>query len=123
MLPGLATMGGFVAGGATAGSFDVDISTDTISKTGSTSGAPKTLTTTAVSVTPHGGSGSYTYAWTRIDGDAGITATSPALSATNFSALLASNDYFNADFVCTVTDSSGATATASVNVSISLVGP
>jgi hypothetical protein len=121
MLPGLTSLAGLSQGG-TAGSFDVDISAETISKTGSTSGGPKTLTTNSVFVTPHGGTGPYTYAWTH-DGGTPISATAPTSSATNFTATCAANDYFLDNFICTVTDSTGANASAFVSVAISLVGP
>jgi hypothetical protein len=69
-----------------------------------------TRTTTA---TPVGGLPPYTYAWTQTGGQsAGITA--PNFATTAFFAPTGGN--YSASFVCVVTDSLGATATANVSV-------
>jgi hypothetical protein len=127
MLAGLSSLAGFADGtgsgtGGTGGSFTVDVSPESITKTGSTTGADKTLTTAPVTVTPHGGSGSVTYAWTRISGDAGISVTNPTAASTSFSATLGADESVTAGFQCVATDVSGAVQTAFVSVTISLVG-
>lgn len=120
MLPGMATLMGFAAGG-TAGSFDAVISQDIVTKTGSSTGPAKVLTTPAVTVTPSGGAGGYTYAWVRTSGDAAITANSAAAALTTFSATLTPEDSKTAVFTCTVTDASGAHVSVSVTVTIAIV--
>jgi hypothetical protein len=120
MLPGLVTCA-FDLGGA-AGSFWAEISDEFITKTGSTTGGSKTLTTSPVVVTAHGGIPSYSYAWVRTSGSALITATASASASTAFTATLSANQEVSATFTCTVTDSTGATQTVSVVVTIELTG-
>lgn len=125
MLPGLATamMGGSLGGG-TSGSFEASVSPTSISRTATTSGPAKTLTTAAVLVTASGGSGSYSYAWSRISGSAAITATVSSSSLTQFTATLNADDEKIATFTCIVTDTvSGSTVPVSVDVDIYLIGP
>jgi hypothetical protein len=120
MLPGLASLAGFAAD--TNSSFWVEPSVESVSKTGSTSGGPKTLTTSNVTVIVHGGSGSPTFAWARTSGSSAITATNPTAATTAFSATVSSGQEVGAQFTCTVTDGSGAIQTAVVDVSIDLIG-
>lgn len=120
MLPGMVTLVGFTAGGA-AGSLDAVISSEIVTKTVGSTGAPKTATTAAVTVTPSGGAGGYTYAWVRTSGDAAITANSAAAASTTFSATLTPEDSRTAVFTCTVTDANGAKATVTVTVTIAVV--
>ena len=84
------------------------------SATGSTSG-DSTATTNSITVTPTGGTAPYTYAWTKTSGDG--TVVSPTKATTRFSQFLYNNTAASGVFLCTVTDSLGATATASVNAS------
>jgi hypothetical protein len=119
MLPGIALMGAMALGG-TAGSFWAEISDEFITKTGSTTGGSKTLVTSAVFVTAHGGIPGYTYGWVRTSGSALITATAPSASSTTFTATLSANQEVSATFTCTVTDSTGAFQTVSVEVTIEL---
>jgi hypothetical protein len=123
MLAGISAIGGFVgefsAGG---GSFWIEISPETISKTGGKRGTgTRSMTTEHVTITPHGGSGSPTYAWARTSGDAGITADSPTSASTTFTATLGGGDELTAVFECTATDSSGAVQKASVTVTLALI--
>lgn len=118
MLPGMSAM---ILGALPSGSLGATAFPSSVHKTGSTTGAPKLLTTPSVTATPSGGTGPYTYSWTRVSGSALISATSPASPTTAFSATLNPDDHETADFICTVTDANGATATASVSVSLTLV--
>ena len=120
MLPGLTLTAGMSPGGS-AGSFWTEASTDQIQKTGSTSGGSKTLTTSSVTVTAHGGSSPYTFSWARISGSSAITATAPSAANTAFTATLSPNQELLATFRCTVTDNSGAVATVDVFVDLELV--
>lgn len=121
MLAGIDAIGGFVLGGG-AGSLWAESSETDVSKTGSTTGGSKTLTTSSVVVTAHGGAPGYTYSWVRISGSSSITATASTSASTAFTATLSANQEFSAVFQCTVTDSSGATALAdAVFVDIELI--
>ena len=91
------------------------------SATGSTSG-DSTATTNSITVTPTGGTAPYTYAWTKTSGDG--TVVSPTKATTRFSQFLENNTAASGVFLCTVTDSLGATASDSVTanfISISSV--
>jgi hypothetical protein len=122
MLPGLSAIAGFAAGGS-AGSFTVEISTDHVSRTMSTNGPDKVVTTSPVTVTASGGGGSYSYGWARSSGSTAITATAPSAASTQFTATLSSEDRETAEFTCTVTDiASGATQSITVVVTLTLIG-
>jgi hypothetical protein len=126
MLPGLATMGGFFSGssgsGGTGGSFSVDISATEVSRTRASHGFGGSVTSPSVTVTPHGGGGSYAYSWDLTDGDVRIGATSPTAATTTFSATLGADDDAAGQMTCTVTDvASGSTENVSVNVTLALV--
>src|SRR4051812_9574914 len=103
MLAGIDAIGGFVLGGS-AGSLWLDVSQESVFRTaGGTS--TQTLATFPVTVTPHGGSGGYTYSWTTSSPD--ITASTPSAASTAFVATCDPDESFEAGFVCTVHDSSG----------------
>ena len=70
--------------------------------------------TNTVTVTPAGGTGPYTYAWTYVSGDA-VTVLSPSSAATKFSSATGAE----AVYKCTVTGSLAATAVVNVGISIS----
>ena len=70
--------------------------------------------TNTVTVTPAGGTGPYTYAWTYVSGDA-VTVFSPSSAATKFLSATSAE----AVYKCTVTDSLLATAVVNVGISIS----
>jgi hypothetical protein len=121
MLAGLQSIGGFVIGGATGGSFEVSVSPTSVTRNSGSRGPPRTLTTAIVTVTASGGAGGNAYSWTRTSGDAAIVADSPGADATTFTATLNVGDSFAAEFVCTVTDAAGAVlATEPVSVTMSL---
>jgi hypothetical protein len=121
MLAGMDCIAGFVTGGA-AGSLSAEVSENEVSKTSSTTGGGKTLTTSNISVAAHGGTPGYTYSWVRISGSASITAVSPTSASTAFTGSLSANQDLIAVFQCTVTDSSGATVAADpVTVELELI--
>jgi hypothetical protein len=72
-------------------------------------GTTSTLTTNSVTAVPGGGLAPYTYVWTRTSGTA--TANTPAIASTTFTetGMAAEEDRSNT-FTCTVSDSSGQTA-------------
>lgn len=78
----------------------------------------KNITSDAVTVTATGGTGPYTYAWTRVSGSSAISAGTPSADATTFSANVPKNLERIGVWRCTVTDSLA--ATASVDVSVEL---
>lgn len=119
MLPGLATA--MMQGTADAVSgFAVSVFPASASKTfSSIDGLSHSGTTLPVTASPAGGSGSYTYAWTLVEGDVSISATSPATASTAFTALLPPETIVHATFRCTVTDTvTGAQRTADVSVTL-----
>lgn len=97
----------------TGSALAVSLSTGYVNKISAT---PATLTTAAVTATATGGSGTKTYAWTRVSGDTGITATSSSSATTAFSGTVnKTTPIRDAVFRCTVTDASGS-AYADVSV-------
>lgn len=68
-------------------------------------------------VTPSGGTGPYSYAWTKVSGTT-ITVSSPAAATTGFSTTLIPGQLVTAVYRCTVTDSLLATATADVSITL-----
>ena len=81
---------------------------------------PALITSSAVTVTPSGGTGPYTQAWTKLSGDPSnlISADSPAALTTTFSATLPADELATAVFKVTITDN--VSATFSLNVSVAL---
>lgn len=81
------------------------------------------VTSTAATVTAHGGTAPYTYAWTNAGGDSSIAAVSLTSATSTFSGNVASGDTATASMKCTVTDSTGGTPlTTTAFVSVHLVG-
>lgn len=80
-----------------------------------------TITSNAVTAAPVGGVAPYAYSWAYSSGDTGITITSASSASTAFSKSLALGIEVAADFTCVVTDVNGATAIASVSVSLNHV--
>ena len=71
--------------------------------------------TNEITVTPSGGTGAYTYSWTQISGGTvGVSASTSATTA--FTGTLALGETIEAEYKCTVTDSTSATAEISVTV-------
>jgi hypothetical protein len=75
------------------------------------------VTTNATTVTPTGGTGPYTYAWSLVSGDT-FTVNSPTAATTTFTTGLTTGQDKSAVYRCTVTDSLLAEATATVGVSV-----
>lgn len=77
------------------------------------------LTTTAPAVvTASGGTGPYTYSWTKLSGDSTIQCQSPTDASTYFYAYAYKNEGYTATWRCTITDAALDSVTADVNVSI-----
>lgn len=69
------------------------------------------VVTNATTVTPAGGVGGYTFAWSTAEN---WTVSAPASATTTFSSIVGPGDQKSAEFTCTVTDSKGGTAIAIV---------
>lgn len=80
------------------------------SSVGGTRTGPGSVTSATVTVTATGGTGPYTYAWTKIEGDT-ITATAASNATTAFSGTVALGETITASFQCLITDSVAATFT------------
>jgi hypothetical protein len=104
------------ASGAGGGGGGVSASISPTAVFGSGTGTVSTNVATAT-----GTGGTVTgYSWTRIAGDSAITAFSPTGHSTAFQGnVSAVNDFRSATFRCTITFSGGATATDTVDASIS----
>lgn len=74
------------------------------------------VTTAAVTVTPTGGTGPYTYAWTLASGN--FTILSPTSASTTFRASVTAGETTEDVATCVVTDSLAATASISIGVAI-----
>lgn len=90
------------------------LAVDNIGDPASAYGASSTLVTTEVTATVTGGTGPFTYAWALVSHDQGNppVPTNPSFATTAFrqgGAVLGS--ITNGTFICTVTDSLGATGT------------
>lgn len=73
----------------------------------------------ATTVTPSGGAGPFTYAWSRLSGSGAIE--SPTKAKTTFSQFVSQGSTSSGVFQCTVTDASGETVAVQVAVSFSSV--
>lgn len=72
------------------------------------------VTTNSVTATVSGGTAPYTYAWTRVSGDAGFNALTGSSASTRFRISLDVGGEAFAVFRCTVTDARGRTGTVDV---------
>jgi hypothetical protein len=98
----------------TRSAFSVVLSPGLLFKTG-TSQALMTAQTTA---TASGGTAPYAYTWARVSGDV-LTIVSPLSQSTAFSYSSAAAEWtVSGVYRCTVTDSTGATATRDITVTI-----
>jgi hypothetical protein len=78
------------------------------------------VTTNSVTCTAHDGSGSYTYAWVQLSGDA-ITADSPTSATTTFrGSAMSVSETRSAIFACNVTDTVSGSVVQSDPVSVSV---
>lgn len=79
-------------------------------------------TSAPIAISAVGGSGSYTYTWTRLSGSTYISANSPSASSTTFAYNFPFDGFFTTVFECEVDD--GITSeTITVTVSITYTGP
>lgn len=76
------------------------------------------MTSPAVTATTTGGTGPYTYLWTRVSGSYGITCNYPTSPNTSFSANVPRDQGYTTVFQVVATDSLGATDTALVTVTL-----
>jgi hypothetical protein len=78
---------------------------------------PGLLSTGNCTVTAVGGTGPYSYAWTKQSGDT-LIVTAPASATTAFEQTVAAGQYLQATYCCTVTDSAAATFEVCIPVTI-----
>jgi hypothetical protein len=98
----------------TRAAFSVSLSPSLLFKIGTTS----SLATAAVTATPTGGVAPYAYSWSRVSGDV-LTIGSPFSASTVFSFSSTAAEWSKSGvYRCTVTDSTGATATRDITVGI-----
>lgn len=98
---------------AVAAGFRASASPTSVGKTTTSAGG----TTPTTTVTPVNGTAPYTYAWTRVSGDASTSANSATSAATTFSrSSMSVGVSYNSTWRCTVTDNVAATATCDVSV-------
>jgi hypothetical protein len=112
--------GGGGGGGGTT--FAVSPINGSVSKTAATlhpTPNPK-LTRTPSYTLAVAGASAPTFAWSRVSGDAGIVADSPAANPTTFSKMMPLDTNASAIFKCVVTGDGGATFTVFVTVTLSL---
>lgn len=101
----------------TRAAFSVSLSPTVLAKVGTAI----FLRTAAVTATPSGGTAPYGYTWTRVSGDT-LTIDSPTSASTTFYYFSAAATWsVSGVYRCTVTDSTGATATRDITVSIERV--
>jgi len=86
----------------------LELSVNPLSAYGSRSGSG-TAFTNFVTVSAINGSGPFSFAWTRIEGDT-INIESPSNATTRFTAIVPIGDILSATFRCTVTDAFGNSA-------------
>lgn len=76
------------------------------------------VTSSSVTASAAGGSGSYTFSWARISGSTLVSANNSTSATTAFSGVIPLNTTQTAVFRCTVTDSLGETGTFDVTVQL-----
>lgn len=79
-----------------------------------------TITSQSTTVTATGGTGPYTYLWTRLSGSSAILCDSPTTATTTFSASICVGSRSGV-WRCTVEDSLGATDTVDCSITLDLV--
>lgn len=113
------TAGSGGGSGGAGGTLAVSISPTDV---GNFSTAPSFTGVTGATATASGGTSPYTYAWTKVSGDA-ITIASPSSATTKFSVSgMASPETRIANFRVTATDAVLATAISDVQVSMDRIG-
>ena len=104
-------------GGGGGGGGGTPMSLDTSPETQFKSGSGSSLVSAAVTATPSGGVAPYTYAWTIQSSDGSSTINSPTLATTTFTNTgLVVEEPVTPVFLCTATDSLGASAQATCQV-------
>lgn len=110
----------FVDLGLTGPGTTVSVTTDkaSVSSVVFGGGLAVDMTSPAVTATTTGGTGPYTYLWTRVSGSYGITCNYPTSPNTSFSANVPRDQGYTTVFQVVATDSLGATDTALVTVTL-----
>jgi len=98
-----------------APTFTVSISPSAVTGAVSKSNGANAVTNEATASTT-GGVAPFGFAWVSQDG--AMTAIAPSAAVTRFSAFIVGGDSAEDTFICTVTDASGATASATVAASV-----
>lgn len=88
-------------------------------KTDSGAAINGTVTSSTFTATPTGGAAAYTYLWSQVSGDPGITITTPTASTTTFSGDVYEGFGLSGVFKCVITDANGAVAESN-HVSVTL---
>jgi hypothetical protein len=102
MLPGLAVM--MLQSDLVSG-LSVKSSPALVERTvSSTSGGSLSVTSPTTTAVASGGTGPYTYAWVKLDGDSRISATFPSAAATEFTATLPPETFVEASYRVTAID-------------------
>lgn len=83
---------------------------------------PGTALTGTVTATVSGGTGPYTYAWTKVSGTT-LTLSAPASATTSFERVLGNGELVSAIYRVTATDSLSATASAAIGVTLGSTDP
>lgn len=104
--------------GGGGGGLSATVSPGTATGEGITEDLVETVFSNSVTVTPSGGTGPYTYAWSRFSGHSSIFAGSPTAATTEFSATFYKGQTRTAVFRCNVTDSLSATTFVDVPVTL-----
>jgi hypothetical protein len=88
------------------------------------SGSGAVVQTPSVTATPSGGLAPYTYSWSVVSSVGSAHIASPATASTilSMTGLSVGDNSGSAQFRCTVTDSLGATASATVNATFTYTG-
>lgn len=102
--------------GGGGGSFSVTASPGSASGAVTDNNLFVNVVSNGVTVTPTGGTGPYTYLWTKVSGDSAVTVSNSTAASVTFSATVPRDQERNAVYRCTVTDSLAASAFVDVYV-------
>lgn len=103
--------------GGGGGGLSATASDGLLTKVSSSGEACPEITSQSTTITATGGTGPYTYAWSRVSGDSAILVTNATSATTDFYANICFGTR-DAVWRCTVTDSLSATTTVDVTISL-----